>query len=354
MGIKMKKQKLIAYCLTENLKQMIPEDIVCLDAIHIAFGLIRDAEVYWERNGVKEELCRIRRIHPEIRIVLSVGGWAADGFSQAAFTQQGRERFAASAAALVQEENLDGLDIDWEYPGSDAGGIQALPEDKENFTLLLCELRRKLDELEGEKTLSIAAGGQESYLRRTNMKEAQQYLDYVQLMTYDYHGGFSEHTGHLANLYASCAEPDAPNADQSVRLFVQAGVPMEKLVMGAAFYGRVWNGVPDVMHGLAQVTVVENGDNCRGYDELVHLAGNGEDGFIRYWDEDARAAWLFNGETFISFEDEEALRCKASYAREHGMYGLMYWEYAQDAGHTATRLLYDGLQGAEGCVQPGE
>lgn len=339
----MKKKQVLAYCLTKNLHLMTEEDIKILDAIHIAFGLIKNGEVYWVRKNTTKELARIKAINPNIKLILSVGGWAADGFSQAAYTKEGREKFAESAIALLKEENLDGLDMDWEYPCIGDGGIQALPEDKENFTLLLAELRKQLDECDSYKSLSIAAGGLESYINATNMGEVQKYLDYVQLMTYDFHCGFSKITGHLANLYGSKAEPDAPNADHTIGLFVDAGVPIEKIVMGAAFYGRVWRGVPNINNGLGQMTEVENGDDSKGYAELVDIVATKKNGFERFWDEDAKAAYLFNGKIFISFEDEEALSYKIDYVKDKNMYGVMYWEYAQDESYTLTKFLHDGL-----------
>lgn len=338
----MKETKLIAYCLTKNMKCLKEEDIQRLDAIHFAFGLIEKGKVYWNGREIQKEIARIKKINPQIQLVLSIGGWGADGFSQAAATGEGRKLFADSAIEILKREQLDGLDIDWEYPCISDAGIIAMDADKENFTLLLKELREGLKVCDSYKTLSIAAGGLDSYLEATNMGEVAQYLDYVQLMTYDYHGGFSKTTGHLANLYGSRIEPDAPNADRTVALFVKAGVPIEKLVMGAAFYGREWSGVPAENNGLGQKASVTE-DKFRGYDEIMKLLDSPKSGFCLYRDNDAKAAYAFNGSTFISFEDKEALACKCDYVKEHNMYGMMYWEYAQDRSFILTSYLYERL-----------
>ncbi len=134
----MNEKKVIGYVGTRNLGQMREEDIRKLDVINIAFGHIRENETVWEEGAGKEkDLERIRRIHPEIKIILSIGGWSADGFSQAAMTEDTREKAAKSAAALVAAYKLDGIDIDWEYPCFALAGIAADMRDKENFTLFL-------------------------------------------------------------------------------------------------------------------------------------------------------------------------------------------------------------------------
>lgn len=335
----MKDRKLIAYCLTENLGTMKEEDVLALDGIHIAFGLIEEGAVYWKEKAGKKDMERIRGIHPEIRLILSVGGWAADGFSQAAQTGDGRRRLAESLVMLTEEYGFDGIDIDWEYPCSDKAGIHAAPEDKENFTLLLGEIRSLLDELSGDKTLSIAAGALKKYIENTQMKAVAELLDYVQLMTYDFCGGWDAVTGHHACLYgygegtASCEE--------SIRLFTEAGVPAEKIVMGAAFYSREWEGVAEGRPGSAAAA----GGCVHSYDEIIALCENPEYGYRKYWDDTAKAAYLYNGNTFISYEDEQALACKAEYVRNHKLYGMMYWEYGQDKTYTLTGFLRKELNG---------
>ena len=138
-------KRIIGYVNTADLNHMRKEDVLALDVINIAFGLIRDGEVVWDAKDAKEGITSIHEIHPELKIVLSVGGWGADGFSQAARTQEGREKFAASALEIVKKYGLDGVDIDWEYPGTSLAGIASDKSDKENYTLLLAELRKTLD-----------------------------------------------------------------------------------------------------------------------------------------------------------------------------------------------------------------
>ncbi|RHU34526.1 MULTISPECIES: glycosyl hydrolase family 18 protein [unclassified Blautia] len=135
-------KRIIGYVNTADLNHMREEDVRALTVINIAFGLIRDGEVVWDAKDARDGIVSIRKSNPELKIVLSVGGWGADGFSQSARTKEGRERFAASALAIVKEYGLDGIDIDWEYPGTSLAGIASDRSDKENYTLLLAELGR--------------------------------------------------------------------------------------------------------------------------------------------------------------------------------------------------------------------
>lgn len=336
----MERQKVTAYCFTKNLKLMTDEDLRNLDMVHVAFALIDNGEVVWKGKAASKSFRHMKEVNPMLKIILSVGGWGADGFSQAAMTEEGRKRLAASAIELVKQYGFDGIDIDWEYPGIGVGGIASDPADKENYTLLLCELRSQLDSLEEYKTLSIAAGGDAYFLEHTDMAKAGTYLDYVQLMTYDLRGGFQIVTGHHANLYGPKGDLFAASTDNTVNLFIKAGVPVEKLVIGVAFYGRKWRGVQAEKggNGLHRMAKTTGGTSLR-YDEIEALIADKKSGYRRYWDEHAQAAWAFNGKDFISYEDELAVVKKAEYAKARGMYGVMYWEYALDSRHELTALL---------------
>lgn len=339
----MSRKKVIGYVSTRNLGEMREEDIEKLDVINIAFGHIRDDEVVWEESaGAGPNLERIRRIHPGIKIILSVGGWSADGFSQAAMTEESREKMAESAAALTAQFGLDGIDIDWEYPCFAVAGIAADSRDKENFTLLLAKLRQKLDGLGEGRMLTIAAGGDTYFTMHTNMGEAQRYLDYVQLMTYDLQGGFSKVTGHHASLYAGTTNLSDVCVDKAVKAFQQAGVPAEKLIVGVPFYARVWKEVKGGGDGLGHEagTVGQGGF---GYQVLAKEYID-KNGYRRYWDEAGRAPYLFNGDCFMSYDDGESLREKTEYVKAKGLGGIMFWEYGCDPEGVLLNHIYEGFR----------
>lgn len=341
------KQLLIAYCNTQELPNITEADLKRLDYVHISFALINEqGEVYWNQKGTEGVVSKIKEINPDIKMIISVGGWEADGFSQAAATEEGRKKFTASVVKIMQDNNLDGIDIDWEYPCSSQSGIASSPEDKETFTLLIKELRTQIDACKKGQTLSIAAGALRSYLDGTNMSEVQKYLDYVQLMTYDFYSSFSSTTGHHANLYADSVHEEKASSDLAVKMFVEAGVPIEKIVMGAAFYGRSWSGVPNVNNGLGQPVDKAKASaftSAYGYSTLCKMLETGEGNYTYYWDDDAKAAYLYNGDTFITYEDKRALSYKADYVRENKMKGIMFWEYSEDKTRTLVEHLYNEL-----------
>lgn len=344
----MMKQLLIAYCNTQELPNITESDVKRLDYIHISFALVNDqGEVYWNQKGTEGVLDKIKKINPDIKIVISIGGWGADGFSQAAATEAGRKKFTESAVKIMKENELDGIDIDWEYPCSSQAGIASSPADKENFTLLIKELRAQIDACQKGQTLSIAAGALASYLRDTDMREVQKYLDYVQLMTYDLCNVFSKATGHHANLYEDSVNVEKSSADLAIKMFVDAGVPIEKIVMGAAFYGRSWVGVSDENHGLGQPVQTARQDTLGqsyGYSTIKKMLETGEGNYIYYWDDDAKAAYLYNGDCFITYEDERALSYKVAYVKEHQMKGIMFWEYSEDQTRTLVEHLYKEMR----------
>lgn len=332
------RKLLIGYVGIQKLSTMKEEDIKALDVINLAFGHVADGDVVCDMDDAVQDMERIRSVNPDIRIVLSIGGWSAGGFSEAAYTAEGRARFADTAAKLVKKYGLDGIDVDWEYPCISIAGIGASPEDKENFTLLLAETRKALDAL-GDRhyILSIAGGGDGYYTRCTNLGEASRYLDYVQLMSYDLRGGFTVQTGHHTNLYSNQADLSKSSTDEGVRLYLEAGVPAEKLIVGVAFYSRMWKGVPDVNHGWMQMAQTTGGYGP-DFTELKESYIN-KNGFVRYWDDEAKAPYLYDGDTFISYDDEQSLNEKVQYVNERGLGGIMYWEYSTDETGTLMRTL---------------
>ncbi|MDR1772689.1 MAG: glycoside hydrolase family 18 protein [Hungatella sp.] len=340
------KNLVIGYIKTKNLFLLRDRDIHYLDVINLAFAAVKDHAVTWNPMGQLDTLKRAKALNPDLKIVLSIGGWGSGGFSEAASTKEGREVFAESAVALMREYGLDGLDIDWEYPCVGIAGIDCSANDKENFTLLIKKLREELDAITDRVcTLSIAAGGDSYYLRCTQMDQVAEYLDYIMLMTYDLRGGFSVQTGHHTNLYTNNADLSAASTDYTVSIFEQAGVAKEKLVIGAAFYSRIWRGVPDRNRGLVQMAETTGGYGP-DYGMLVtdYIDKNG---YKRYWDEEAKAPYLFNGCNFISYDDKESIQCKINYIKDRNLAGIMFWEYSQDGTHTLIPLIAEKLKADE-------
>ncbi|MBB6729843.1 glycoside hydrolase family 18 protein [Cohnella zeiphila] len=335
------------YVTDDHLPELTREDLAKLTHLNVAFGHVRDNAIVTDRLRHLGNLRQIKREYPELCILLSVGGWGAGGFSEAASTEAGRSRMAESAIHAVTVHPFDGIDLDWEYPCYGEAGIGAGPADRTNFTLLLAAIREALDR-QGARIgrrylLTIAAGADQYYVDGTEMDRAHRYLDLVQLMTYDMRGGFQSLTGHHTNLYTPTGDLFRISADASVRMFVRAGVPKEKIVIGAAFYSRMWREVPVRNRGLYQTAGSTGG---YGPDFTALVADYiGRNGYVRYWDSEACAPYLFNGSSFLSYDDEESIRHKCEYVKANGLAGLMFWEYGCDRTHRLLDAMHRGLHG---------
>lgn len=189
--------------------------------------------------------------------------------------------------------------------------------------------------------LTIAAGAGEYFINSTEMEEVQKYLDYVQLMTYDMRGGYHVCTGHHTNLLNDKKDISQVSVENAVRAFVNSGVPKEKLIIGVAYYSRMWTGVPNRDNGLHQIAESIGGYGP-SYGKLFYEYIN-KNGYKRFFDEEARAPWLFNGDTFISYDDEISCKEKAKYVVSNGLGGIMFWEYGLDETKTLTGILRNGL-----------
>ena len=321
------------------------EDAAYINQMNYSFALIRDGKVSGSHWKAIKTFQKYISKHPNILPVVAVGGWGADGFSQAASTEKNRETFVKSAIELMDEYGFLGIDIDWEYPGSSAAGIKSSNDDPENLILLLIDLRVALDAKTAEdgkrRLLSIAVGGGKQYADALDSLLIGTLVDQVNVMTYDMQG-FAKVTGHHTALYPREDEGSA-GAAAAMDAFSQAGIPREKLMMGAAFYGRAWRKVlSDENDGLGQVAGT-TGNKTYGYSAILGLLDKGS--YTRNWDDEAMAPYLFNGSTFISYEDPESITAKGEFARETGLMGVMFWEYGLDKTGTLVKTLYSAMNG---------
>ena len=287
-----------------------------------------------------KELNRIKKANPNLNILVSTGGGNNHGHGEATRTPEGLMKLVASTMDIVIRYDLDGIDCDWEFPG-DTGII----EEKYQQTALFKAYRESLDEL-GEKTgrkywLTTAAGSGQWYLDRTEIHTSHAYLDFINLMTYDSNTG-GKMTGHHTNLYEPAGDGIRPHsADYHIRLMVSAGVPIEKILIGAAFYSQQWNHVPDVNHGYCQESTELNNWGP-GYTEIVEKYES-KNGYVKYFDEAAKAPYLFNGSTFFSYDDKESVKCKCEYAKAHHMAGIFYWVHDADVKGELFDVIYENL-----------
>ena len=349
------KTMVVAYVFPQNASLQPGQiDAQSLTRINYAFanidngrmvtGFAKDAENF-------AFLTAFKRQNPSLTVLVSVGGWLwSTNFSDVSLTAQSRQVFIDSVMDFLSRYDLDGLDIDWEYPGMVGSGHPFRPEDKQNFTFLLKELRERFDR-RTHKThrhlyLTTAAGASNEFLDHTEMAKAQRYLDTVNLMAYDYYEPSSDNiTGHHAPLYTSDADPKKISGDASVKAFEQAGVPAAKIVLGLPFYGHVWGNVPDQNHGLFQPgKPIPNA--YAPYSVIVTTMLNSESSqFMRYWDPVASVPYLYSAQkqVFVSYEDPESITAKGRYVQSHKLGGVMFWDYSGDPSGTLLRAINTSL-----------
>ncbi|MEQ9376406.1 MAG: glycoside hydrolase family 18 protein [Imperialibacter sp.] len=308
-----------------------------LTIINYAFVDVKDS-LAWLTNLETDstnfrKLNYLKKDNPALKIVISIGGWSwSENFSDAVLTPSSREKFAKSGTKIVADYNLDGIDIDWEYPGLKGEDNVFRDEDKENFTLMFEAIRKELDALAvttGKKYIvSTALPCFPRLFEVTNMGEVAKHIDFVNIMAYDFYVA-GDTVGHHSNLYPSENYEKENSGDKAVKTYIEQGVPAEKLVLGVPFYGRSWT--------------MKSSDNLgilRPRNEVMR--GNGftfikdslmaNPGFVRYWDDAAKSPYLFNAENnqLVVYDDESSLKLKCEYVNDNGLAGIMFWQYASD------------------------
>jgi chitinase len=345
-------ESVVAYVFPQNNALQPGEiDARSLTRINYAFANIVDGRMVPGFAKDQENFAfleSLKQQNPSLTVLVSVGGWLwSTNFSDVALTQQSRAVFIQSVMEFLAQYKLDGLDIDWEYPGMVGAGHPFRSEDKQNFTLLLQELRirfaKETASTHRRLYLTFAAGASDEFLAHTEMAKAQQYVDTVNLMTYDYYEADSDPlTGHHAPLFTNPADPKKISAAASVAAFEKAGVPARKIILGIPFYGRMWGQVPDANHGLFQPgKPVPN-----AYTPYSVIAPTMLDqGYVRYWDEKASVPYLYNSEKqiFVSYEDTESIAAKCGFVVGHKLGGVMFWNYSSDPTGTLLRAINESL-----------
>jgi chitinase len=248
---------------------------------------------------------------------------------------------------------FDGIDIDWEWPGSEGNtGNVIRAEDRENLTMLLAEFRKQLDQAGRESRRDYLLS---AFLPAASTKidagfevdKIFKSLDFGTVQGYDLHGAWETSTNHQSNLFTAPADPSSPrfSVDDTVRSYVKRGAPREELVIGAPFYSRGWTGVDPANHGLYQpASGPAPGTWEAGVEDYKVVAGLTASGFTRYEDPAAGAAWLFNGSTFWTLDDPPVMTQKAEYVNDNHLGGIMFWELSGDTPDGAlVRAIASGL-----------
>ena len=351
--------------------------------------------------GVLVALQDLRAKNPNLKVGVAVGGWSKSGdFSVMAADPVARANFVDNMMKFVKYTGMDFVDIDWEYPASprqpdlvdnkqDEGTPNATMADKKNFTILLQELKDSLNELEKEvgkeyelSTALPAVRGKMSL--GIQVKEVFEICDFVNIMSYDGRGAWDPLTGHHTGLYNNPNDPlveSSPTVQNIVEYLLGKGVPTEKIVIGVASYSRGWGNVDNVekIEGLPGLYAAASpaGEDSDGTiskgaineNELVNGDGGRLTGIWsyrnfdklkaefptikEYWDDVAKAPYLFDAETgnFFTYENERSANEKAKYVVENQLGGVISWMASSDAPSDPnspvrdkiTKGVFDGL-----------
>ena len=325
-----------------------------------AAGSVDGVGDVWDQplKGNFNQLKKLKARHPQIKAFISLGGWTwSKNFSRFAATDVSRQTLVSSCIDIYLKGNLpvgdgaggpgaaagvfDGIDIDWEYPGGGGQPYNTVsPADKTNFTLLLGEFRRQLNQLTAQTGrqyyLTIAAGAGADKIDNTEPGQYSQHLDWINIMTYDFHGGFEPQgpTNFQSNLYMDPSNPAGGVAktyagETAVNKLLAAGVPASKLVLGIPFYGRGWTGVPGGgTNGLYQsATGPARGTYEQGIEDYKVLAPRNAP---KFYHPVTKQLWTYNGTEFWSFDDPTVIATKAAYVNSLGLGGLFSWSLDGD------------------------
>ena len=297
-----------------------------LDAVIYAFVEINpDGTLLVPTPNYLNYLLSLKNSKPSLKVIAAIGGWGAEGFSDAASTPRSRYDFARNVNELINDYGLDGIDLDWEYPGSSAAGIKSSPQDRENFTLLITAIR---DVIGDDAWLSVAGTGDSGYTTRSaEIDKIAPLITHFNLMSYDFTAGETGERGrrHQANLYDSNLSLPGYSVDAMVQNLINNGMPSEKILLGVPFYGR-----------LGATTTAS-------YDELRRNYIN-KNGYDYRFDDTAKVPYLVkDGQFAMSFDNDLSIYIKAQYVLNNCLGGIFSWTSTFDQANILARAMYESI-----------
>ncbi|MEJ7559445.1 MAG: glycoside hydrolase family 18 protein [Pedobacter sp.] len=270
--------------------------------INYAFGHVNDIF-----NGIKvdnpsrlKSIVSLKDQFPNLKVMISIGGWGSGKFSEMAASHENRKSFAKDCQRVLKEFKLDGIDIDWEYPTSNAAKISNSPDDTKNYTLMMQEIRAQIGK---KKLLTLASAADAKYI---DFNAIYPIVDFVNIMAYDMANPPYHHAGLFKSRFTS-----GISVDEAITAHVNAGMPIGRLVLGIPFYGHGRNGVGDYVD----------------YRDIIKITR-----FKPMWDEEAQAPYWVNanGEFVLTYETSRSIAIKCEHLLKRGLLGAMYWDYGAD------------------------
>ncbi|MBO0804000.1 MAG: glycoside hydrolase family 18 protein [Nocardiopsaceae bacterium] len=295
-------------------------------------------------------LAALKRRHPGLKTEISIGGWGAGGFSDAALTPRSRAAFVSSCVGLFfgkYRGAFDGIDLDWEFPVS--GGPPSLtsrPSDKAHYTLLLRRFRAALDAAGARLhehlllTAALPAGRLQSAgpydpAHSYQLPQVGKLLDWTNLMTYDLEDGYSKYSGFDSPMNTSPADPTSEAIKKwnsvagATDFYERHGVPADKIVLGEPYFSLAFKVASARDDGLYQP--ITGPATAPSWSEIASSYLKNP-AWSRHWSQTAQAPWLFDAKkkTFITYDDPASLLAKSEFARERGLRGVFTWALDED------------------------
>ena len=273
-----------------------------------------------------QKMVSLKSRNPDLKIILSLGGWGGcETCSPVFLTKEGRKEFARSVKEINDYFGTDGIDLDWEYPAIEGyPGHPFDPEDKPAFTLLVKQLRKEL----GKKNeISFAAGGFTSFIDSSvEWKKVMKIVDRVNLMSYDLVNGYTTKSGHHTPLYSTPEQKES--TDHGVQMMLAAGVPANKIVVGGAFYSRIYEVNDTLNNGLYRSGRFFTALSYNRHADSLSTAN----GFTQYWDSTANAPYSFNAQRRLmaSYDNIRSITLKTEYVIKHKLNGIIFWQLGED------------------------
>ena len=353
--------RVLAYYLNRDPNELDKYDVTQMTHIIFCFGQLNGNRYAITVNDsvIIKKMVSLKQKNPSLKVIVSLGGGRGCKTCSDAFaTDAGRKEFAQSIIEFHQYFKTDGLDLDWEFPNIEHFVAQKYsPADVKNFTELVKALRKA----GGNKyELSFAAGAHEGIFEAvTEWKKVMKYLDYANLMTYDIGsyqnrpklpqyrhlslGSDSKNTAHHTALYSTpdqlhaipgkYAQFSTPGQERSVdfcvKYLLKMGIPSEKLIVGAAFYGRMYENVKDLNNGLYQP-----GDYSGGVPfKNLAVRCSPDSGYVYHWDDIAKAPYIYHPakKLFVTYDDKRSIELKTKYVIDNKLGGIMFWQLTNDS-----------------------